>query len=481
MTLHTSDDPPGNAAVTAAVTSPAPGPVPGRPSAVFVTGSTMRHVINMTVTGSIGLMAIFLVDFLSLLYVSWLGNPAATAGVGFATLVLFLSTSVNIGFLIAVSALASREIGSGNRARAREIAGSTIVLMMMTAVAVTVLMLAIMPWLLTRLGASGDAYAIAQRFLWIAMPSNILMALGMGFSGALRAVGDAKKAMYVTLSGGIITAGLDPLFIFTLGLGTDGAAWATVASRVCFVIVGYWGAVMVHDIVARPKAGHLFSDMRLAAVIAVPAVLTNLATPMASLFVTSVMSQFGDKAVASFAIIDRISPVAFGVLFALSGAVGPILGQNWGARRFDRMRQTLKDATIFCAAYVVPMWVILMLGQDQIVDLFHVTGLTADLVKLFTVVSGPMWLTLGGLFVANAAFNNLGYPLYSTAFNWGRATIGTLPLVWLGAHYGGAQGALIGMAAGGAVFGMAALIVAFRTLKTLQRAASLEANAQPRS
>jgi putative MATE family efflux protein len=465
VTLRTSDDPLDHPAVTLP-------PEPKRPPAVFVTGSTMRHVINMTATGSIGLMAIFLVDFLSLLYVSWLGNPSATAGVGFATLVLFLSTSVNIGFLIAVSALASREIGAGNRVRAREMAGSTITLMMVTAIVVTILMLAIMPWLLTRLGASGEAYAIAERFLWIAMPSNILMALGMGFSGALRAVGDAKKAMYVTLSGGIITAGLDPLLIFWAGLGTDGAAWATVASRVCFVVVGYWGAVMVHDIVAKPKASHLARDMKLAMVIAGPAVLTNLATPVANIFVASTMSQFGDKAVAAFAIIDRIVPVAFGVLFALSGAVGPILGQNWGARRFDRMQQTLKDATLFCAAYVVPMWLLLMLGQNQLVNLFHVTGLTADLLKLFTVVSGPMWLTLGGLFVANAAFNNLGYPLYSTAFNWGRATIGTLPLVWLGAHLGGAQGALIGVAAGGAVFGIAALVVAFRTLRALEAKAA---------
>ena len=466
MNFRPSDDQPDR---LAAVPAPAAAELK-RPQAVFVTGSTMRHVITMTATGSIGLMAIFLVDFLSLLYVSWLGRPAATAGVGFATLVLFLSTSVNIGFLIAVSALASKEIGAGNRQRAREIAGSTIALMVMTSAVVAGLMLAATPTILRWLGTSGEAYDTAFRFLMIAMPSNILMALGMGFSGALRAVGDAKKAMYVTLSGGIVTAGLDPLLIFWAGLGTDGAAWATVVSRISFVIVGYWGAVMVHDIVARPRIGHLAGDMRLATVIAVPAVLTNLATPVANIFVASTMSQFGDKAVAAFAIIDRIVPLAFGVLFALSGAVGPILGQNWGARRFDRMRQTLKDATLFCAAYVLPMWLLLMLGQNRLVELFHVTGLTAELLRLFTVVCGPMWLTLGGLFVANAAFNNLGYPLYSTAFNWGRATIGTLPLVWLGAHVGGAHGALYGVAAGGALFGVAALIVAFRTLDALEAA-----------
>ena len=85
------------------------------------------------------------------------------------------------------------------------------------------------------------------------LPSNVLMALGMGFSGILRAVGDARRAMFVTLGGGLATAGLDPLFIFGFGLGPDGAAWAIVVSRVIIAAVGFHGAVSVHAIVARPR------------------------------------------------------------------------------------------------------------------------------------------------------------------------------------------------------------------------------------
>ncbi len=100
--------------------------------------------------------------------------------------------------------------------------------------------------------------------------------------------------------------------------------------------------------------------------------------------------------------------------------------------------------------------------------MFHAAGLTAELLRLYAWLSGPMWLLLGGLFVANAAFNALGFPLYATAFNWGRATVGTLPLVWLGAHLGGAKGALVGVAAGGAIFGVAALVMAFRVIGKLK-------------
>lgn len=446
-----------------------PPPPPAGPLPVFVTGSTMRHVIVMTATASIGLMAIFLVDFLSLLYVSWLGRPPATAGVGFATIVLFFTVSINIGLMIAVSALVARALGARDRARARQVAGSTLVLTAAVAIAATLLILPFLPWLLRLLGARGEAFDIALRFLWIALPSNVLMALGMGFSGVLRAVGDAKRAMYVTLAGGVVTAALDPLLIFTAGLGPDGAAVATLISRVIFMGVGFHGAVKIHNLVARPTLAQVRDDARLSLAIAGPAILTNIATPVANAFFASVMSQFGDKAIAASAIIDRLVPLAFGVLFALSGAIGPILGQNWGARRFDRMRGALTDAVIFTVVYVTTTSLILFLLRHQLVALFGVTGLAAELVIFFCLIAGPMWCFAGLLFVANAAFNNLGFPLYATLFSWGRATLGTMPMAAAGAWYGGAQGALLGAAAGTVLFGSAALAMAYRALNTLRQ------------
>ena len=75
----------------------------------FVSGSTLRHVVVMTTTGAVGLVSIFLVDLLSLLYISWLGVKSVTAGVGLATIVLFFVTSINVGLMIATAALVSRK------------------------------------------------------------------------------------------------------------------------------------------------------------------------------------------------------------------------------------------------------------------------------------------------------------------------------------------------------------------------------------
>jgi putative MATE family efflux protein len=437
----------------------------------FVTGSTMRHVFVMSATGSVGLIAIFVVDFLSLLYISWLGDPKLTAGVGLGTLVLFLTTSINVGFMIAVGALVSRALGAGERARARRLATSSCLHTTVAALAVSVAILAVMPWLLAQLRAGPDVLPVAESFLWITMPSNALMALGMGLSGVLRAVGDAKRAMYVTLSAAVVTVFLDPLLIFGLGLGTDGAAIAIVVSRAIFAYVGFNGAVRIHDLMARPRWTDLRADAAAVYAIALPAVATNVATPLANAFFVRILARYGDEAIAASAIIDRLVPVAFGGLFALSGAVGPILGQNWGARRFDRMRRVLRDSVLLTAAYVAAVWLLLVVLRGPLTVAFNAEGLTADLLQFFCLVSGFMWFFIGLLFVANASFNNLGFPLLSTAFNWARATLGTVPFALLGAFLAGPQGAIAGVAAGSILFGVGAIATAFRAVAKLERQA----------
>ena len=120
-----------------------------------------------------------------------------------------------------------------------------------------------------------------------------------------------------------------------------------------------------HDLLVSPNLRRHFEDARPFFAIAVPAILTNIAAPVANAFFTGVMAQFGDQAIAASAIIDRVTPVAFAGVFALAGAIGPVLGQNWGAQRYDRMRQTLKDALVFTIFYVGGVWLALFLVRSR--------------------------------------------------------------------------------------------------------------------
>jgi putative MATE family efflux protein len=446
--------------------------------APFVTGNIMRHVVVMAGTGAIGLMAVFAVDLLNLFYISLLGQRPIAAAVGFAGVVGFFQTSVLIGLTIGTSAVVARSIGAGAARAARHIAGSGLVLMVLAGLIVGLDTLALLGPILDLLGATGETRRLAESFLMISSPSLPLLAAGMGCSGLLRSIGDAKRAMNVTLFAALATAVVDPILIFGLHLGLPGAAISTVLSRIVLATLGWVGAALRHELVARPSFRAVASDFAAIFYVAGPALLTNLATPVGAAYVTRSMAVFGPDAVAGQATIDRISPVAFGLTYALSGAVGPILAQNAGAGRLDRVRETLRDSSILVLATVLLAWAALALAQDLVVRAFVARGATAELVHLFCSWLAAGYLFTGALFVANSAFNNLGYPVLSTVFNWGRATLGTIPFVAYGAHFG-PVGVLVGQASGSVVFGTLALTTAFHVVGRLGTTVRRPGNATP--
>ena len=165
------------------------------------------------------------------------------------------------------------------------------------------------------------------------------------------------------------------------------------------------------------------------------------------------------------AVINRIIPVVFSVVLALSGAIGPIIGQNFGAGRLDRVRETFFDGLKFTGLYVILASFVLFLLREPIADLFDARGQARDLLILFC---GPLALMMffnGAIFVSNASYNNLGHPVYSTWVNWGRQTLGTWPLAILGGAYFGAEGVLIGQAVGGVLFAGLAVWISLRMIE----------------
>ena len=432
--------------------------------ATFTQGSTMRHVVVMTATSSVGLMALFFVDAINLFYISLLGVTELASAIGFAGTIQFFMISISIGFLIAGSATVSKAIGQGDRARARRLSSTSLITAVLALAGISALVWIWRGEALSLLGAKGASHALASGFLAIALPSVPLIGIGMACSGTLRAVGEARQAMYVTLGGGLAAAILDPILIFGLDLGLTGAAIAIVLTRIIIAAIGLWLVIRHHDMLARLSFAEWIADLRPVLAIAGPAMATQLSTPFGNAYLTNTVAEFGDSAVAGWAVLGRMTALAFGGIYAVAGAVGPIIGQNYGAGLWSRIASTYRDGLIFVACYVLVAWAALALAASYVVNGFGLDGAGAEIVRAFMTYAAGGFIFTGALFVSNAAFNNLGRPLWSTMCNWSRdaAVIPVMALLLAGGL--GATGAVWIQASSAALVGTGAAILGWRAV-----------------
>lgn len=448
--------------------------------AVFTQGSTMRHVAVMTSTSAIGMISVFFVDAISLFYISQLNDAAQTAAVGRASYVLAFVIAISVGLMIGSSVLVARSIGAKKEQDARLYAGSSIILAFVLNTLAGLTLFVLSDTLLELLDAQDTALTYAQTYLHIVLIGTPFLGVGMVAMGILRAMGDAKRSMMITLIGGFLTALLDPIFIFVLGWEVVGAATVSMTIRIFFAALGMYFLMVTHDALAWGGVKRVISDAKDMGKIAVPAVITNLAAPVGAFLIAEKIADYGDAAIAGQAVVDRLVPLAFGVIFSLSGAVGPIIGQNFGAGLLPRVRQTFIDGLVFNALYVLVAWTILFFGRNAIIATYSATGDMALMIDLFCTVVAGSFLFNGTLFVTNATFNNLGRPFWASMFNWARQTIGVLPFIWVGAQMAELRGIAWGAAIGSIPFSIAAVIAAFWLInKHTQNANVSSATAAP--
>lgn len=433
----------------------------------FLTGSTMGHVVRMTATGAFGITFVFLVDAANLVWLSQLGDPQLLAAIGFAFAIQFFSVSSAVGLMMASTALVSRSIGAGQREHARKQAGSAIAIATLVQVLVAVLIVLFRNELVALAGAEGETAKLAARYLAMTIPSLGFMVIGLVCSGVLRAEGLGAKAMYITLLSGALLMFVDPVLILWFGWGLDGAAIGIVLFRIVLMGLGLYFAAFQHKLVARPKVEDVLSFLRPYMFVAVPAIATQMATPAGNYLLTIVMAPFGDDAVAAWAVVGRLTVVAFGGIFALSGAIGGIFGQNFGAHRYERLRSTYRDAVVFCLVYTLVTWGLIILATPTVISLFGLSGQGADVLWAFSTLGVGGFVFVGTLFVSNAAFNNLGKPARSTLVNWIKEGVFSWPCAVVLAGVYGAPGVIYGQAAASAAVGAASCLWGWHFVKGL--------------
>ena len=423
----------------------------------------------MTAASTTGLLSLFLVDLVDMYWLSLLGDIELTAAIGFSASILFFTLSICIGLSIGCAAMVSQGIGRNEVDNTKNLVVHLLCFIGLITALVAAIVISFNPWFLHWLGAKTAAHNYSMQYLNIILPSMPILALAMAANGVLRAAGKAKAAMWITLIGGGVNAALDPLLIFTFDMGIRGAAWATVAARLAMVAYGFYLIFKQFDLVGKFNINKFYHDIKHYMGTAFPAVLTNLSTPIGVAYVTAVLASYGDSVIAGNTVVSKLQPLAFAGLFALSGAIGPIAGQNFGAIQFDRVRETLNKSLLFVFYYSFVACALLFLCTELIISSFKANAESADLIRWFCYGLSTMFIFNGATFVTNAMFNNLKAAPLATTFNFSKATIGTIPFAYFGAQIAGPFGVLVGIYLGAVIIAVAGIWVAYWHINRLEK------------
>ncbi len=360
------------------------------------------------VPGIIAMTASSLYNMVDSIYIGHIADVGSLSIAGLAITFPLMNISTALGTLVGVGAstMISVLLGQKNYAVAGKVLSNEVTLNVITGFLFTLVTLLWMDPILRFFGASDATLPFARSYMVIISLGNIVTHLYFGLNSVVRSSGNPKLAMGLTLFTVISNAILDPIFIFVLGLGIQGAALATVLCQLMSLGYTLWYFLNPNRFLHLPRSLSLFRiNWRIAKdslAIGLGPFLMNLASCIVVLFINQQLVKWGgDLAVGAYGIVNRITFLFVMIVMGFNQGMQPIAGYNFGARQYARVREVyLKTA----------MWATLVTTLGFIISEF----LPAAAVSIFT--NDPVLIEKSslGLEKMNVVFPIVGFQMVTT-------------------------------------------------------------------
>ncbi len=412
---------------------------------LLIEGPVGKVLLNLTVPmvfGMIGMVAFNLVDTF---FVGQLGTQELAA-LSFTFPIIMVIGSLAIGIGTGASAVISQAIGRGDHHKVKRLTTDSLILsFLLVAFFVAFGMMTIEP-LFKLLGAEPEIIPLIREYMVIWYPGVLFVIIPMVGNNAIRATGDTKTPSAIMLVAVVVNIVLDPLLIFGLGpfpmLGLAGAAIATVISRAITLVVALWVLYYRDRMVTfeLPAPKELIDSWKSILYIGLPVTGTRLLIPISMGVIYALVASYGHEAVAAFGVGIRIEFFAMTVIFALSTVIGPFVGQNWGARRFDRVVQGVRYSNIFSLVWGVAMFTILALASRPIASLFNDDPQVISITMLFLWIVPVGYALFGVFLISTMTLNVLNKPFPAAVLMVIQMFGLYIPLAYVGSYLFGLPG-----------------------------------------
>ena len=406
-----------------------------------------------------GLAAILSVDLVDTYFIAKLGTQELAA-LSFIFPVAVVASGLCIGVGAGAASVVSRSIGEGADDEARVQSLHSLLLGLLLMIVVSIVGALTVEPMFSALGASEDVMEHILAYMpiwWASMPFLVLSIVAHNI---VRSVGNATWPSIIMTVASVLNIGATAALVFGWWiipeLGVAGAAAGTLVSRATLVWVSLWLITKHVDMVTWtiPSLKELIPSWLNIGKVAFPAALGNMVNPFSVALVTAILAGFSEAVVASFGVATRIETIAVIPLLAMSAALGPISGQNWGADKIERISKTLKLAFALSVAWAGVLAVVFWFFGQPIAAVFSSEESVAEKAAVYLRIVPLSLFGFGIVACAAAAFNAIDQATRGLVYYAGRSALLYLPLAWIGSVIAKAQGVYIGIAVANAVAGV---------------------------
>ncbi len=400
-------------------------------------GPVSQRLRELTVPTIWGVFALMTFNVVDTWFVGQLGTNELAA-MSFTFPVVMTLVSVSIGLSAGTSSVLARAAGQDDHEQMQRLATDAILLTALITLVLSLVGYATIDPLFLLLGAPDDLLPLIREYMVPWYAGLVLMLLPMVTMGSLRATGEATTAGRLLIASSLLNAIIDPLLIFGLAgfprLELAGAAYATLIARAVIVVAALW---VLHDrlnliTTARVTLARAWRSWRGILHVGLPAAGTNVIIPVANGVIVALVATYGPEAIAGLGIATRIEMFSLVIFFAMSGIIGPFVGQNLGAQRRDRILLGLKQCYLFCMALGAAVAIVIGTAARPVAALFSDSPEAVAVAALYLWIVPLSYGAAGIVMLVNAAFNGLGQPLPAMTISVTRMVIVYLPLAFVG-------------------------------------------------
>lgn len=400
-------------------------------------------LLKLGISTMVGMLISALYNAINAYFVGGLGmSQMGAVSVVFPIVQIIIGLGMMFG--AGASSYISRLLGKGDNEQANKTASTSLFSGLLVGAIIIIGIMVFLDPVLTSLGSTETILPYARAYAKIYVTGSIINVFTVMMNNLLTAQGATKFTMIAMLTGSIANVILDPIMIYGMDLGIEGAAIATVIS-LCINMALYIGYIAKKKGVLRFSVRNIAPSKTIYAEvlkIGIPVLLFQLLASTAMGSINTAAKPYGDYAVAAMGAVTRIMTVVTYVVFGFLKGFQPFAGYNYGAKKYERLKKSIRLCMIWSTAFCVFAAIVLFIFADPVVSLFGTDVKMIDLAAKALRLNAVLFITFGFQMVYASLYLAIGKSLVGSILSLSRQGIFFFPLVFALPHLLGLIGVI---------------------------------------